>query len=178
MDKLTTQQRHFCMSRIKGKDTKPELIVRKFLYNHGIRYRLHKDSLPGKPDIVISKQKIAIFVNGCFWHGHENCKHYTIPKSNIDYWKEKIQKNRKRDARNYFLLSKLGWKNIVIWECQLSSKQREDTLMALLVKINIAKCEQACKQTKAYTYDENDFVSDIAAEEGAKYGEDENNSHV
>ena len=98
-DKLTPEQRRRCMSSIRSTDTKPEIIVRKFLFNEGFRYRLHTKKLPGSPDIVLAKYKTVIFINGCFWHGHEGCKYYVLPKTNTEFWKEKIGKNKERDLK-------------------------------------------------------------------------------
>ena len=97
MDKLTQEQRHRCMSSIKGKNTKPEMVVRKFLFSRGFRYRLNHPRLPGHPDLVLRKYRTVIFVNGCFWHGHENCKYFRLPKTNIDFWSNKIKRNKERD---------------------------------------------------------------------------------
>lgn len=128
MDNLTTQQRHKNMASIRLKDTKPELLVRKWLWSHGYRYRLNVKSVPGKPDIVLRRYRTAIFVNGCFWHGHEECGNYNIPKSNTDFWVNKITKNKERDQRNYSDLFNAGWSVIVIWECQLRNKCIEETM--------------------------------------------------
>ena len=127
-DRMTPQQRHNCMSHIRGKATKPELLVRSWLWRHGYRYRLNVESVPGKPDIVLRQYRTAIFVNGCFWHGHENCNKYTIPKSNTDFWINKIQKNKERDKHNYEELCNAGWQVIVIWECQLKKTTIEKTM--------------------------------------------------
>lgn len=99
MDKLTKEQRHRCMSAIKGRNTKPEILVRKFLFSRGFRYRLNHPRLPGHPDLVLRKYRTVIFVNGCFWHGHENCKYFRLPKTNIDFWSNKIKRNKERDKR-------------------------------------------------------------------------------
>ena len=127
-DTMTPQQRHNCMSRIRGKATKPELLVRSWLWHHGYRYRLNVNSVPGRPDIVLRRYRTAIFVNGCFWHGHEGCCKYTTPKSNTDFWIAKVNRNKKRDRRNYDDLSNAGWHVIVIWECQLRKKDIEQTM--------------------------------------------------
>lgn len=127
-DVLSLDQRHRCMSHIRSKDTKPELKVRKWLWGHGYRYRLNVKSVPGKPDIVMRPYRTAIFVNGCFWHGHENCRKARIPKSNIGFWEAKIERNRKRDRENYRVLQENGWQVIVIWECQLTPKKLELTM--------------------------------------------------
>ena len=107
------------MSKIGGKNTKPEILVRKFLFSKGFRYRINVKTLPGKPDIVLPKYKTVIFVNGCFWHGH-NCKKGKLPSSNIDFWRGKISNNKLRDDKNSDLLIKLGWKVIIIWQCEIS----------------------------------------------------------
>ena len=119
MDVHDKQTRSFNMSRIKGKDTKPEEIVRKYLFKQGFRYRKNDKKLPGKPDIVLPKYKTVIFVNGCFWHHHHNCKYATVPKTNPVYWKEKIEKNVENDIKNYNKLVQLDYKVIVIWECEI-----------------------------------------------------------
>lgn len=106
------------MSRIKAKNTKPELLLRKYLFSQGFRYRIHA-TLPGKPDLVFSKKKLCVFVNGCFWHMHEGCKNFVKPKTNTAFWIHKIQLNVSRDIRNYSLLEKDRWKVIVVWECSI-----------------------------------------------------------
>lgn len=118
------------MSRIKGKDTKPELLVRKFLYSRGVRYRIHS-TLPGRPDIVIKKKGIVLFINGCFWHGHTDCKDAGIPKSNSAFWQNKINGNVERDRKNLQKLEQNGWKVLTIWECELE-KNRDSTLSNIL----------------------------------------------
>ena len=109
--------RSYNMSRIKGKNTKPEIIVRKFLHSNGFRYRLHVAELPGKPDLVLLKYNTIIFIHGCFWHAHEGCKYFTLPESRRDYWKPKLYGNKKRDEDNVKILTNQGWKVITIWEC-------------------------------------------------------------
>lgn len=121
MDKLTKEKRSWNMSRIRSKNTAPELAVRKYLFSKGIRYRVNV-KVPGKPDIAIKKIKTAVFVNGCFWHGHENCKDSGIPKSNTKFWKTKIESNVARDKKNIDALRGNGWDVIIIWECQLNSR--------------------------------------------------------
>lgn len=118
-DIFSQTKRSDIMSKISSKDTKPEILVRKFLFSKGFRYRINVKTLPGKPDIVLPKYKTIIFVNGCFWHGH-NCKKGKLPSSNTDFWKEKISNNKSRDAKNSDLLVKLGWKVIIIWQCEIS----------------------------------------------------------
>lgn len=127
--------RSYNMSKIKAKDTKPEILVRKFLFSKGFRYRLHKKDLPGKPDIVLNKYKAVIFINGCFWHGHENCKYYVVPKTKTDWWLEKIGKNKLKDEDSINRLKNANWKVIIIWECQLKTKKREETLKKLIEEL-------------------------------------------
>ena len=124
-DTYTPQQRHENMAAIHGKNTKPEVVVRKWLWIHGYRYRLNHPRLPGKPDIVMRKYRTCIFVNGCFWHGHEGCRYYTIPKTNTEFWINKIRRNQERDREVCRKLALMGWHCITIWECELKSSQRE-----------------------------------------------------
>ncbi len=136
MDVLTKEQRHKNMSRIRGKNTKPEEIVRKYLFSRGFRYRKNDRRYPGKPDIVLPKYKTVIFVNGCFWHQHEGCRYASVPKSRQDFWLPKLQGNVERDQRNIEALKKAGWSVIVIWECEIKSKKgRDDALSRLEQKI-------------------------------------------
>ena len=123
-DHLTKEKRSWNMSRIRSKNTKPEMIVRSFLFSKGFRYRLHNRKLPGKPDISNASKKIAVFVNGCFWHRHKNCKRSSIPKSNKKYWLNKLDNNIKRQEYSLNLLDKMGWNTFIIWECE--TKQIED----------------------------------------------------
>lgn len=123
-DVLTKDQRHKNMSHIRGENTKPEEIVRYYLFSQGFRYRKNVSSLPGKPDIVLPKYKTVIFVNGCFWHKHEGCNYFVWPKNNADFWKDKITKNVERDSRNIKALKEDGWHVIVVWECDLKSKEK------------------------------------------------------
>lgn len=121
MDVHSSEQRSFNMSQIKGKNTKPEMIVRKWLWQNGYRYRLHRKDLPGKPDIVFLGRKKVIFVNGCFWHKH-NCKYFKWPKSNVEFWQQKIEGTVRRDADNCNALIAAGWDYIIIWECEIKEK--------------------------------------------------------
>lgn len=121
-DKLSSIQRKYCMSRIRGKNTKPEILVRKGLHARGFRFRLHNKKLPGSPDIVLPKYGVAIMVNGCFWHGHKGCRYATRPKSNVEFWEVKIARNRHRDEVTTAHLEALGWHVITIWECELRGK--------------------------------------------------------
>lgn len=120
-DRISFNQRSLNMSKIRGKDTTIEVKVRKYLYNHGFRYRKNFSSLPGKPDIYLSKYKTVIFVNGCFWHQHENCRLATMPKSNVSFWYDKLSKNVYRDKNSSDLLINSGYKVIIIWECELKN---------------------------------------------------------
>ena len=123
------------MSHVRGKDTKPEVMVRQFLFAQGFRYRLYRKDLPGKPDIVLPKYKTVIFINGCFWHGHSDCKYATIPEANHDFWIAKISGNIERDKSNHAKLYELGWKVIEIWQCKLKPKFREQTLNNLITEL-------------------------------------------
>ncbi|HAU1150802.1 TPA: DNA mismatch endonuclease Vsr [Legionella pneumophila] len=129
------------MSSIKGKNTKPELIVRSFLHRQGLRYRLHSKLLPGMPDLVFRKYNAVIFVHGCFWHAHDDplCKSSHLPKSNTLYWQTKIEKNKKRDERNIQMLKELGWRIFIIWECQTKNEKYLNELLDNLSKVKIYK---------------------------------------
>ena len=134
-DVHTPEVRSYNMSHIKGKDTKPEVIVRKYLFSQGFRYRKNDFRLPGKPDIVLPKYKTVIFVNGCFWHKHEGCKYFVWPKSNTEFWKRKICATVERDKREYKQLEDLGWHIIVVWECELKNKVQKERLERLCHEI-------------------------------------------
>lgn len=136
MDRLTPQQRHKNMVSIRSKNTKPEVLVRKYLWSQGFRYRLNNPRLPGHPDIVLRKYRTCIFVNGCFWHGHKGCKYYVIPKTNTQFWLDKINRNIERDKQEHRKLASMGWHVIIVWECQLKSKIREKTLESLAFTLN------------------------------------------
>lgn len=130
------QTRSYNMSRIKGKDTKPEMVVRRFLFANGFRYRLHDKRLPGKPDLVLAKYKTAIFVNGCFWHGHEGCKFFVMPKTRVKWWEEKIRITKTKDKESIRELKLLGWYSIVVWECELKKDERSVTLENIRGKLD------------------------------------------
>lgn len=134
-DVHTPEQRSYNMPRIHSKNTKPEELVRKFLFSQGFRYRKNDAKLPGKPDIVLPKYKAVIFVNGCFWHGHEGCRYFVWPKNNAEFWKEKITGNIQRDKHNHQLLANQGWRVIEIWECQLMKSLVDNTLQNLVLQI-------------------------------------------
>jgi DNA mismatch endonuclease (patch repair protein) len=123
-DHLKPAERSRNMSKIKSKNTRPEKVVRSFLHLNGFRFRLHNKNLPGKPDITLKKYNTVIFVNGCFWHHHKNCKRANIPKSNKDYWIPKIEKNKSRDKKNIADLKKNKWKVLVVWECEVKNMEK------------------------------------------------------
>lgn len=167
MDKLTKEQRHRQMAAIHGKDTKPELLVRKFLFSRGFRYRLNHPRLPGHPDMVLRKYRTVIFVNGCFWHGHENCRYFRLPKTNVDFWKNKIERNRVRDKEEQHRLAKMGWHCVTVWECQLKPKVRAKTLESLAYTLNHIFLED--RMAKPYSLPEHED-SRMAAEPETEYG--------
>ena len=136
MDKISKKHRSWNMSRIKGKDTTTELRVRSVLHRMGYRFRLHRNDLPGKPDIVLAKYNQIIFVHGCYWHRHEGCKLAYTPKSRVDFWKVKFAENVERDRRNIIALEEAGWKIGIIWECETLS---EETLSKTISKIIAGK---------------------------------------
>ena len=140
-DVHSSETRSYNMSRIRNKDTKPEELVRKYLFSKGFRYRKNDARLPGKPDIVLPKYKAVVFVNGCFWHGHTGCRYFVWPKNNSEFWRGKIIGNIARDQKNYELLRELGWRVFVIWECELKCSVMEKTLDSLIN--NIKQCLQS-----------------------------------
>ena len=127
-DKAT---RSYNMSRIKGKDTKPEFIVRRYLHARGLRFRLHNKKLPGKPDLVFSKYKTVVFLHGCFWHKHDGCRYFVVPKTRTEWWLKKIDRNVEKDKENEKALRILGWKVLIIWECDLKKEKRKPILNKL-----------------------------------------------
>lgn len=127
-DNLTKEQRSHIMSTIRSKDTRPEMIVRRYLFSQGFRYRVHQKNLPGKPDIVLKRYKAVIIINGCFWHGHEPCKIFKMPKTRVEFWTQKINRNKERDYEVIRLLNEQGWRVYIIWECQLDKTKVESTL--------------------------------------------------
>lgn len=135
MDKHSKEVRSYNMSQIRSTNSKPEIMVRKHLFSKGLRYWKNVKTLPGKPDIVLPKYKTIVFVNGCFWHGHKNCKYFVMPKSNIEFWNEKISRNISRDEEIHRKLSVAGWNVIVVWECELKKDKRENTLEYLYYNI-------------------------------------------
>ena len=139
MDVFSKEKRSKVMAAIRSKNTRPEIIVRKYLFAKGFRFRINHPRLPGHPDIVLRKYRTCIFVNGCFWHGHEGCHYFVWPKNNAEFWKKKIGSNIERDAKNHALLAKLGWNVIVVWECELKRAVREENLNLLITKIQQSK---------------------------------------
>lgn len=168
MDTITPEQRHKCMAAIHSKDTKPEILVRKYLFSQGFRYRLNLPKLPGHPDIVLRKYKAVIFVNGCFWHGHEGCRYHTIPQTNTDFWTAKIQRNQERDKAERQALTDLGWRCITIWECQLRPKFREQTLTDLVLTLRNIDL-----RSEVSSYDLSKIPSRKAAEPEGEYRADD-----
>ena len=137
MAQLTEEQRSKIMASIHSKNTKPEMMVRRYLFACGFRYRVNYRRLPGTPDIVLRKYRTCIFVNGCFWHGHENCNKYRLPKTNVEFWEKKIARNKERDVEAQHKLARMGWHVMTVWECQLDTKEkRERTLMAIEYTLN------------------------------------------
>jgi len=163
MDKLTKEQRHRCMAAIKSKNTKPELVVRRFLFKRGFRYRLNHPRLPGHPDIVLRKYKTVVFVNGCFWHGHD-CRFASTPKSNTMFWINKINRNKSRDKQTIDKLTQMGWNTITVWECQLKSDIRDITLNSLELTLNKIFL---INHKKSYNLEQNDLA--VAAENDIDY---------
>lgn len=150
-DVHTKKQRSYNMSRIRSKNTKPEMIVRSWLHKQGYRFRLHDKTLPGKPDIVLKKYKTVIFVHGCFWHGHKNCKYYVVPKTRTQWWLDKINGNVARDKNAERELRKLGWKVISIWECYVKSLASDKYHEKLITRM----------KNKMYTYQIQKFRSAV-----------------
>lgn len=161
MDNLSKQKRHKIMASVHSKGTKPEVLVRKYLWKNGFRYRKNNPRLPGHPDIVLRKYRTCIFVNGCFWHGHEGCKYSHLPKTNVEYWTKKIKRNRERDKEEQRRLAEMGWHVIVVWECQLKNDKREQTLESLAYTLNHIYIQD---HSVAYPRLEDETELDIAAE--------------
>lgn len=179
-DTMTPEQRHRCMSQIHSKGTKPEMKVRRWLWAHGYRYRLNVKSVPGKPDIVMRPYRTAIFVNGCFWHGHdiqwsvdgvESSACCKIPTTNRSFWVGKIRRNQERDQENYRVLQENGWQVIVVWECQLTAKRLEHTMreVELLLNENMLSLYKKHMPIPYTTNEETPLP--MAAEEGAGWGD-------
>lgn len=154
------------MASIRGKGTKPEITVRKFLFSRGFRYRLNHPRLPGRPDLVLRKYRSVIFVNGCFWHGHEGCKYYVLPKSNAEFWQAKIERNHARDIEEQRQLAQMGWHCITVWECELKPARRQKTLEALAHTLNhiFLQDHSRPKNQLRYTLREEEKMGGMAAE--------------
>lgn len=140
-DIFSKDKRSDIMSKISNKNTKPEILVRKYLFANGFRFRINDERFPGKPDILLPKYKTAIFVNGCFWHGHKNCRTAALPTSNADYWANKIASNIERDKKVQIQLEQMGYRVFIIWQCQLKAKEREYTLSNLAEKLIDKSCD-------------------------------------
>jgi DNA mismatch endonuclease (patch repair protein) len=148
------------MSAIRAKNTKPELLVRRYLFSRGFRYRLNDPRLPGHPDLVLRKYRTVVFVNGCFWHGHEGCKYFRLPQTNTEFWQAKIARNAERDKAEKRALAALGWHCITVWECQLKPKVRERTLESLAFTLNHIFLMD--RKTIFYTLNDDEHVSLVA----------------
>lgn len=165
-DRLTPEQRHRCMKSIRSQGTKPEMMVRRYLFSHGFRYRVNVKRLPGTPDIVLRKYKTVIFVHGCFWHGHEDCPYFVLPKTNTPFWQTKIERNRQRDLFKRLQLRLLGWHTIILWECQLKPRVRDLTLKGLERTLNHIFLENyALHKVKPYRLEESENPCLQVAEE-------------
>lgn len=160
-DKLTPEQRSKCMAAIRGANTRPEMIVRKFLFAKGLRYRVNNRKLPGSPDIVLKKYKTVVFVDGCFWHGHEGCKYFKLPESNRQYWEHKIRLNYAHDYRANVELKLLGWRVIRIWECELRNKALQNA--------TLNRVYSAITASRSMTYDYENEPREEAAESQNDY---------
>ena len=167
MDRISPEQRSRTMRAIHGKNTKPEMIVRRYLYANGFRYRVNVRSLPGTPDIVLRKYATVIFIHGCFWHGHSECQAGRTPKSNVDFWEKKIKRNKERDIEVRTKLKEAGWRTMIVWECQLRPKKREETLRDIVHLLDKTYLEIQGLKTKT-TYHIDTELS-IAAEDNVSY---------
>ena len=143
MDNRSTESRSKNMSNIKSSGTKPEETVAKYLFNKGFRYRKNVRKLPGQPDLVLPKYHTVIFVNGCYWHGHEGCKYFVMPKTNVDFWKNKIEYNQRRDSENQEKLKELGWRVLIVWECEIRHGDKEKALKMLSKNVKTTHLESS-----------------------------------
>ena len=162
------EKRSEVMSKIHSENTRPELILRKALFARGFRYRVNDKRLPGKPDIVLPKYKTIIFIHGCFWHGHDDCKYAYTPKSNIEFWVNKITSNAKRDKVNIEKLTALGWNVITVWECEITHKYKHD-LTPLVDKVSVTILENRLKKFSMKIYEERENTVMLVAEDIVKY---------
>lgn len=165
-DIKTKESRSYNMSRIAGKNTKPEELVRKYLFSKGFRYRKNVRKLPGTPDVVLPKYRTVIFVNGCFWHGHEGCKMFRMPQKNGDFWEKKINRNRERDRKNKKTLEDNGWQVIVIWECELTTNKLEQTMRKVELQLQQYSLQVFCAKPYSIPQEE-DYL--YAAEDWREY---------
>lgn len=167
-DRMTKEERHRCMAAIKGRNTRPEMTVRKYLFSRGLRYRVNVKKLPGSPDIVLRKYGVVVFVDGCFWHGHKDCKLYRLPLTNVEFWKGKVAKNTARDYVNNVDLELEGWRVIRIWECEIKTKEQREERLERLYKeiISGSPWKKPRKRRKKKIRYYNDYPEDfnIAAE--------------
>lgn len=161
---MTDPQRSKIMSAIRSRDTKPELIVRRYLFAHGFRYRLNSPRLPGHPDVVLRKYRTCIFVNGCFWHGHEGCPSYHLPKSNVAFWERKIGRNKERDREEQRRLAEMGWHCLTVWECELTKARRAETLRALEYTLNRIYLEDHTVRYRLPDLDERGLAAEAGPE--------------
>lgn len=169
MDIWSKKKRSAVMAKIRGKDTKPEWVVRRYLFSRGYRYCKNVNGLPGTPDIVLRKYGIVIFINGCFWHGHK--VDGTIPKTNREFWQQKIERNRQRDERNKESLKRMGWRVMTVWECQLKPTVRRQTLLEIEYHINHTYLERfSPKARNPYIIGEEKGAPDMVAEGEVEYG--------
>ena len=161
-DTMTPEQRSRCMAAVHSKDTKPEVLVRKFLFSKGLRFRVCDRKLPGKPDIVLPKYKTVVFIDGCFWHGHEECKYYRLPHTRTDFWQSKINTNKLRDRRNDTDLTDAGWRIIRLWECEIRNKASQVVALEALYRHIVG-------QASPVPYIQEANSSPIAAEPGSTF---------
>ena len=168
-DSISKEKRSYIMSMIKGKNTKPEIIVRKYLFHCGFRFRVNVKRLPGTPDIVLRKYKTVIFVNGCFWHGHEGCPEFRPPRSRVEWWTEKLRRNKERDARVREELKAMGWNTMVVWECQLKPAVRQQTLLEMEYFINHTYLEYFKPKRPHLAYPTEEEAPGMAAEDNVAY---------
>ena len=164
-DRMTPRQRSRCMASIKGKDTRPELAVRKFLYAQGLRFRVNNHRLPGSPDIVLPRYRTVIFVDGCFWHGHEGCQRSRLPLSNVEYWRHKITLNKARDYRVDVELRSMGWRVMHMWECEINEESLQLLYQRVICTPGIMNISQPYM-----TPPDSDIPHDTAAEPTESYG--------
>ncbi len=169
-DRISPEKRSHIMSMVRSKNTKPEILVRRYLFHEGFRFRVNVKKLPGTPDIVLRKYKTAIFINGCFWHGHEGCPEFRPPRTRTDWWEQKLRRNKERDQRVREQLTEMGWHTMVIWECQLKPDRRQATLEEIVRLLQKSYVEDNYHTTfcpavpKDYRYEPE--PSSRAAEEG------------